>query len=365
MRSKVKRVLLTADTIGGVWVFAVELIRELQKKNIDVVLAIMGKKPTLDQYNQINSLNNIILEESTYKLEWMHDPWSDIKKAAMWLADIERKYAPDIIHLNEFSYADLQWSSPVILTAHSCVFSWFNEVKGYLPDESWNTYFNKVKTALNKADLVVSPTKTMMENLIRYYGPVYKRKVIHNGRNPKAFNSAEKEPFIFSAGRLWDEAKNIQMLANIALSLPWPVYVAGDYKNPDKEEIYFKNVKWLGYVSESNMSEMYSRASIYALPAKYEPFGLSILEAALSGCALVLGNIESLLELWDGCALFVDPDDPDELSAAINELIVDVSFRNKIVQSAHYRAEKFSSAKMASEYFQAYEKLMQLKTQTI
>lgn len=356
---------MTADTIGGVWVFAVELIREFQKNNIEVVLATMGKKLTNDQYLQIKDLNNVFLEESTFKLEWMYDPWSDIKKAAEWLADLELKHTPDIVHLNEYSYADLEWSSPVILTAHSCVFSWFNEVKGYLPDELWYTYFNRVKTALNTADLIVAPTKTMMEYLIRYYGSFDQQKVIYNGRNLAAFNSAEKEPFIFSAGRLWDEAKNIQMLANIALSLPWQVYVAGDYKNPDKDEIYFNNVNWLGSIGEKTMSEMYSRASIYALPARYEPFGLSILEAALSGCALILGNIESLIELWDGCALFVDPDDPDELSAGIKELIADEAFRKKMVQLAHDRATKFSSAKMASEYLLVYEKLRQLKTQII
>ncbi len=63
------------------------------------------------------------------------------------------------------------------------------------------------------------------------------------------------------------------------------------------------------------------RASIYAMPARYEPFGLSILEAGLSGCALVLGDIPSLREHWDGAAAFVAPDDREALRSAIEGLI--------------------------------------------
>ena len=56
-------------------------------------------------------------------------------------------------------------------------------------------------------------------------------------------------------------------------------------------------------------------AAIYALPARYEPFRLEVLEAAAPGCALVLGDIASLRELWDGAALFVAPDDDRALRA--------------------------------------------------
>ena len=71
----------------------------------------------------------------------------------------------------------------------------------------------------------------------------------------------------------------------------------------------------LGVVPSDELVRLYGDASIFALPARYEPFGLSILEAALSGCALVLGDIPSLRELWAGAAVFVPPDDHKALSA--------------------------------------------------
>ena len=63
----------------------------------------------------------------------------------------------------------------------------------------------------------------------------------------------------------------------------------------------------LGRLSAGELADWYARAAIYALPARYEPFGLSALEAALSGCALVLGDIPSLREIWGDAALFVPP----------------------------------------------------------
>jgi glycosyltransferase involved in cell wall biosynthesis len=64
-----------------------------------------------------------------------------------------------------------------------------------------------------------------------------------------------------------------------------------------------------------------ARASIYVHPARYEPFGLAILDAALAGCALVLGDIPSLRELWHDAAIFVPTEDAARLSRELTALI--------------------------------------------
>jgi glycosyltransferase involved in cell wall biosynthesis len=70
-----------------------------------------------------------------------------------------------------------------------------------------------------------------------------------------------------------------------------------------------ENCYALGNLPRENLRYWYACASIYVLPARYEPFGLTILEAALSGCALVLGGIESLKENWAQAAIFINPAD--------------------------------------------------------
>ena len=124
--------------------------------------------------------------------------------------------------------------------------------------------------------------------------------------------AASKEPFVLAAGRLWDEAKNIEALrAALRREIAWPVCVAGDTRHPDGRAVAAPwTSRMLGRAADRrDLAGWLRAAAIYALPARYEPFGLVRLEAALSGCALVLGDIPSLREVWGDAALFVAPDD--------------------------------------------------------
>jgi glycosyltransferase involved in cell wall biosynthesis len=102
------------------------------------------------------------------------------------------------------------------------------------------------------------------------------------------------------------------------------------------------------------MREWFASTSIYALPARYEPFGLSVLEAALSGCALVLGDIASLRELWNGCAVFVRPGNTRELHAALLSLIESPEKRRELGAAARGRARTYSVERMRSGWLEAY-----------
>jgi glycosyltransferase involved in cell wall biosynthesis len=105
------------------------------------------------------------------------------------------------------------------------------------------------------------------------------------------------------------------------------------------------------------MHEWFARASLYVLPARYEPFGLSVLEAASAGCALVLGDIPSLRENWDGSAVFVAPHDEDALVRAIGELIDVAALRRDMAARAHERSKGFTVERMASAYAALYDEI--------
>src|SRR5690554_4593128 len=96
-RRFVKRVLMTTDTVGGVWTYVVDLVKEYHKRGIEVALATMGPLPAKYQLQQIAGITNVELFESSYKLEWMDDPWKDIEEASEWLLELEIITHPDII----------------------------------------------------------------------------------------------------------------------------------------------------------------------------------------------------------------------------------------------------------------------------
>jgi len=137
-----------------------------------------------------------------------------------------------------------------------------------------------------------------------------------------------------------------------------PVNVAGNWQRPDGTGTPPEHLHYLGRLSSSEMAERYGRACIFALPARYEPFGLSILEAALSGCALVLGDIPSLRELWAGAAIFVPPDDPDSLTQALHRLIADPAYLSAQGDLARRHARSYGTERMVARYLDAYAELL-------
>jgi len=352
------RILLTTDTVGGVWTYALELAEALAGHDVQIALATMGAPLSTSQAREAARLSNVQVFESDYKLEWMNDPWEDVANAGRWLLDIERQFEPDVVHLNGYAHGALPWQAPTLIVAHSCVLSWWKAVNGCDAPQSWDRYRREVRCGIHSVDMVIAPSRTMLDAIVEHYGAPAESRVIYNGRRADAFTvPASKEPLVLTAGRLWDEAKNISRLASIAPRLDWPVRVAGDAGHPDGGQARPEHVRMLGKLSLDQVAQWFRRAAIYVMPAKYEPFGLTILEAALSGCALVLGNIPSLREIWGSAALFVDPDDPDALAATIQSLTSDPGTRAEWSRRARNRAIRYTPARMAHGYMAVYDQL--------
>lgn len=351
-----KRVLMTADTIGGVWTYAMELCRALGEHGIEVALATMGSPLSRSQRAEVGSIPSAELFESSYKLEWMNEPWDDIDAAGEWLLKLEDKVRPDLVHLNNFPHGALPWRAPKIVVGHSCVLSWWRATKGTDSPPEWNTYRHVVQEGLALANLVVAPSNAMLVALNEFYGPFASSAVIPNGRRLDAGGPRAKHDFILAAGRLWDEAKNISTLAEIAPQLPWPVYLAGEDRDPEGRQVRHPHIHHLGQLPPSELQVWLQRAAIYAAPARYEPFGLSVLEAALAGCALVLGDTASLRENWDDAAVFVAPDDAAGLESVLQQMIADPELRAGLSARARRVAEQFTPEKMANDYLAAYSR---------
>lgn len=357
---------MTADSIGGVWTFSLDLIHALRDEGVQFALATMGRKLTPAQRATVEELENVSLYESELKLEWMEDPWDDVDRAAEWLLEIASDFRPDLVHLNGYAHAALPWECPVLVAAHSCVYSWFTAVKGLPPPrDPWKIYHRYVREGLKAASMVTAPTQAMLDALNIHYGDTFPTgEAIFNGRSQGHFRSAFSEEIVLTAGRLWDEAKNIRILEDAAAQIEWPILVAGEREHPDGGSVSFSDLQHLGLLCPDAFADQLARASIYALPARYEPFGLSALEAGLSGCALVLGDIPSLREVWGDAALFVAPDDAAAWTEALQELVSNAPLRETFARRARERAQKFTPERMAEGYLRAYRSILNTENNT-
>jgi glycosyltransferase involved in cell wall biosynthesis len=346
---------MTAAAVGGVWHYALELARGLAASDVEVVLAVLGPAPASEQALAAAAIDGLTLAHGGFALEWAPDADRDWDAAGSWLLDLEKAFAPDLIHLNGLAHATLPWRAPTIVVAHSCVLSWWRAVHGDNAPADWADYGRRTRAGLRAADLVVAPTRAFLEQVQALYGPLPRTRCIWNGCGSFEATATAKEPLIFAAGRVWDEGKNLQALAATAHRLPWPLFIAGPGAPQGGSA---PNAPWLGPLSKQAMRRWYDRAAVFVSPARYEPFGLAVLEAAMARCALVLGDLPTLRELWDGAALFVPPDDPDELVSALHALARDPELRALLGDLARSRAEGYSAARMTTRYLDAYAGLL-------
>src|ERR1044072_4310129 len=165
-----RSVLMTADTVGGVWTYAMDLADHLARRGVQASLATMGARPSDMQRRQAASVPGLLLFESDFKLEWMDDPWDDVARAGEWLLDLERALRPDVVHLNGYCHGALPWRAPSIVVGHSCVLSWWEAVKGEQAPRRYARYRREVTRGIRAANRLSAPTRAMLNSLRRHYG---------------------------------------------------------------------------------------------------------------------------------------------------------------------------------------------------
>jgi glycosyltransferase involved in cell wall biosynthesis len=354
-----RRILITTDAVGGVWTYATTLACALVRRHYEVVLVTLGPPPRPEQVAALAECPGIKVEVTDFALEWMDPEGRDFARAQSGLAKIGWHVKPDVVHLNSYREALCNWPAPVLLVAHSCVRSWWRACRGTDPDEPrWKDYIVRLTDALSACDCWVAPTAAFRDEMQTAYAPACRGRVIHNGLPPAGAGGA-KEPFIIAAGRLWDEAKNVQSLVSAAGQLPWPVKLAGPLRPSSHSHL---PVELLGELPRARLLQCMARAGIYVSPARYEPFGLCALEAALVHCALVLSDIPTFAELWSGAALFVEPGNQRELIATLQHLCEEARVRSRLQAAAAQRAARFSADAMADAYCALYDELVCAKT---
>ena len=365
-------VLMTADTIGGVWTYTRELVTQLSRRGIRVTLVSFGEIPTSTQTEWLDGLSDVSLHPTAFRLEWMQDPQSDLEQSAAFLNDVIAETKPDVLHFNQFYYGSLDCDLPRIIVAHSDVVSWWVSVHGAEPPENeWiRTYRENVVRGLAGADIVVAPTEWMLEEARRHYGEPREKAVVYNGRDPRLFLPYEdKESLAISVGRLWDAGKQATLL--LQSDLPLETILVGSEQSPTgavasaQSAGQFPKLKMKGPQTEAQLRQLLSRAAIYVATSRYEPFGLAPLEAALSRCALIANDIPSLREVWGDDALYFERNNPQSLLLTIQELASNSSRLGEYADRAFERARtKYNSEAMAEEYLKLYRSLVAVEVAT-
>jgi glycosyltransferase involved in cell wall biosynthesis len=344
---------MTADSVGGVWQYATALAHGLAAHGTTVELALLGPPPSPAQREAAAGLTVL---DTGLPLDWLADDATAVAEAGSAIARLARARGADAVQLNQPALAGTAFDMPVVAAAHSCVASWWNAVEtGPLPAGfRWQT--DLLARGLAAADAVVCPSHSFATTVERLYPLRTPPVVVHNGRDLPPAHGAVHD-FAFTAGRLWDRGKNVATLDRAAARLGIPFKAAGPAVAPHGETIAPRHLQMLGQVGDAVIAGILSARPVFVSAARYEPFGLAVLEAAASGCALVLSDIPTFRELWDGAATFVAADDAAGFADAVEALVADPALRAARGGAARRRATGYSTARMAAAMADVYARL--------
>lgn len=354
------RVFLTTDAVGGVWSYTIDVARGFAEHGADVDIAVLGPAPSAAQHLEAASIPGATVIETNEDLEWCAPGLAALTRSADRLAELAVHRGATTVHLHSPSLiAEAEWPAPVAVTIHSCVATWWQAVRGNarLPEMlAWQA--DATKRGLQRAARVVAPNQAFANAVRQTYRLRRPIRIVPNGRRFQHAPPTSPRPSsrfgALAAGRLWDEGKNIAAVDRAAARLDIPIFAAGALDGPNGSSVNLAYAQPVGQLDAASLATMMARVAVFVAPAFYEPFGLAILEAAQAGLPLVLGDIPTLRESWDGAAIFIPPADDAALAAAIAQLHTDAHYAAALGATARRRSARFTTGAMVSALWEIH-----------
>ena len=341
------RLLMTTDAVGGVWRYSIDLAEGLAPYGVQTVLAVLGPAASSSQRAEAKAVPALSLVDTGLPLDWTATTPVELDRAGARLAGLAALVGAGSVHLHAPALVgDARWPTPVVAVAHSCVATWWRTMQdGAMPEDFvWRT--GVTRAGLLAAQAVIAPTSAHARLVEAAYGPIPIR-VVHNGGRAVPVEPRPRCSAVLTAGRLWDAGKAVEWLDQAAAELDVPVFAAGPTVGPNGSTVQFKHLQQLGTLGPDALAAEYAGATVFAAMARYEPFGLAVLEAARAGMALVLSDTPGFRELWNGAAIFV-PTEADLLPALQQALAAPEPWAARAqARAGHYTMNKMAAGTLA------------------
>jgi glycosyltransferase involved in cell wall biosynthesis len=227
----------------------------------------------------------------------------------------------------------------------------------------------QARAAAERSDLIIAVsafTARQVEQLLDVE-PSRIRVIPHGARPaPAASRTMPREQIILNVGAI-QRRKNIARLVEAFEQLPpgWKLLLAGSQgydseaaleriqRSPRKQDI-----QMLGYVSDSQLEDLYQRASILAFPSLDEGFGMPILDAMARGVPVLTSNLSAMPDVAGDAALLVNPTDVHSIADGLCRLATNADLREALVQAGLARAQEFTWRKSVEATWQVYKELL-------
>lgn len=272
------------------------------------------------------------------------------------------------------------YSGKLIVTVHDLVYKTFPQSHQPQTIELTHKYMQDIAA---KAEKIICISKNTRLDLHRFFNlPLEKTCVVYNGVDHEVFFplSADERskagihlkelgidmPYILSVGTIEPRKNLTGLLESFALLKSkkifqgklvvagmqgWKLERIGEYI---KELGVASDVVFTGFVSDTQLRQLYNMAEVFVFPSFYEGFGFPILEAFCCGVPVVTSSTSSCGEIAADAALKVDPKDIQGIAHAIAQVLSDRQLKENLRQAGLKRSQEFSFLKTAQETWKVY-----------
>lgn len=295
-----------------------------------------------------------------------------------------RQLGVDLAHIPYFA-SSLSPMLPTVMTIHDLIPMILPEYRGSV---LIRLYTSLVASAAARTRLVLTDSEASKNDILSHLKlPDSRVRVVYLAPaphyrpvdDPDCLETVRRKYNLPEEFVLWlsgfDVRKNAQALLHAytwvyeALGDDYPLVMAGVL--PEEDTSFFPDprriaaelgvtdaVRFPGWVDEADKPALYSAATAFVFPSRYEGFGLPVLEAMACGTPVVTSNAASLPELAGAAAFQVDPGDPRRLGAAIIALCIQEDLHAEMREKGLARVAQFTWEKTARETLIAYQQAL-------
>jgi glycosyltransferase involved in cell wall biosynthesis len=244
-----------------------------------------------------------------------------------------------------------------------------------------------IPLAARRSHRVIVPSQSSQRDLVRLLGvPEEKIDVVPNGIGlpPATEWVSENElrsRYDFGARELVLTVslkrpnKNLARLLDALALIPEerrPLLVLAGHATPYEQTLrdhaasvgVGPDIRFLPWVPAEELEGLYRAATAFVFPSLYEGFGLPVLEAMTRNLPVACSNRGALAEVAGDAALTFDPEQPNEIAAAIERLVGDPQERARLIDAGRMNASRYSWAETARRTFASYESALEYSRKT-
>ena len=260
-----------------------------------------------------------------------------------------------------------------VVTIHDLIFLSFPHTYSWADRHFYNIKFRR---ACRKADCIMAVSKCTADDISKYYNiPRRSIRVVYQGCNPifrrQCTEESKKtvrhkyglpERYVLSVGTI-EERKNTELIVRALKNFEDLDFVLVGRRTKYAETVerladelgVSDRLHILSGVGTDELPAIYQSAEIFIYPSKYEGFGIPMLEALCSGVPAI-GAIGSCLEEAGGdAALYTDPEDAEDLTSKIREILGNPTLRKEMITKGLAYADKFTDGILARDMMAVYE----------